>query len=96
MNEKPIEMVNMTVTCWNCRRSIGSVSVAKDLIAVPAEEGKALVDHMLVGMLNGLFTSLSTAKPSTLGLICPDCHKKLVDKQQGAALAGQADIHLVK
>lgn len=78
MSENPIEMVNLSVSCWNCREVIGAVSVRKDLLAIPSpEEGKPMTDRMIVGMLNGLFTSIANVTPGSAGLLCPKCLQTL-------------------
>lgn len=85
---------NLAVTCWNCKSIIGTIGIREDLLAIPKpEEGSPFTDQVVVGFLNGLFNGLTTAKPSTMGLICPECHKSFVNKGQAEAMAGVKDVH---
>lgn len=88
------KFINLSVICWNCKSIIGMIGIREDLLAIPRpEDGKPFTDNVIVGILNGLFSGLTTAKPSTMGMLCPECHKALVNKGQAEAMAGVKDVH---
>ena len=79
-----VKPLTLHVICWNCKRLIGAVTVAEDLLAIEKpKEGEPFTDRMTVSMLNGLFGALTKAIPSANGLHCPECHVKLTAEAKG-------------
>lgn len=79
----------LQVQCWKCHRPIAALTIPGDLLAIekPAD-GQVISDKILVGVLNGLLSGITTAFPSANGLHCPACHKELTSGKPNEALRG--------